>query len=255
MPFAKQVDQEAYKSIITHTESRTRLAGASKPPSAMFFTHALTLSLSLFLLCTQTNALSNSSVILPLTASAYGTSFDVEVEIGNQSFKLIADTGSSDLWVLDSDWQCLLGSPTTPGAVVPKEKCQYSNTTYTRSPTFQPITAAWLGEHYGVGNVVGPLGTDLVRVGGLSIPSQTFGLANSSSAYGDGVCSGLIGLGYQDIASIHPANYTATNALQLLGDRLVYDTFLVNLMKSGVEPFFAMALERTPIDQQTGPGE
>ena len=64
-----------------------------------------------------------------------------------------------------------------------------------------------------------------------------------------------MGLGYPDIASIHPANYTAASALQLLGDRLLYDTLFVRMMKQGVAPYFAMALERTPLEQEIGFGK
>lgn len=127
--------------------------------------------------------------------------FDADIVIGDQTFTLLADTGSSDLWVLDHDWQCYFGKETWSGAPVPREKCLYGNKTYTQSSTFSPIEWAWLGEHYGVGNVEGPLGYEKVQVGDIVVPRQTTGFVNASTESQDGLSSGLIGLGYPVIAS------------------------------------------------------
>lgn len=137
---------------------------------------------------------------------------------------------------------------------MPQAKCLAGNKTYKQSSTFEPIKSAWLGEHYGAGNVVGTLGYEQVQIGDITIPRQEMGFVNATTSYSDGFCSGIFGLGYPIIASIHPENYTATTAMQLLGDRLHYNTALLSLIQQGMEPFFAFAIERTPLQQELGFG-
>ena len=48
-----------------------------------------------------------SSHNIELNATQFGQRFDIEVKLGNESFLLLVDTGSSDLWVIAGDWQCI----------------------------------------------------------------------------------------------------------------------------------------------------
>lgn len=193
------------------------------------------------------NTAKKLSAVLPLRAAAYGTTFNVQLDIGGRSYPVLADTGSSDLWLLEPGWKCYFGSPTTQGKEVPQSKCIAGNATYTKSSTYSPITSAWLGEHYGAGNVIGTLGYEHVMVGDISIPRQEMGFVNATNQEFDGYGSGIMGLGYPVIASIHPANYTAHTSLELFGDRLLYETLTTSLVKAGMEPYFAFAINRTPL--------
>ena len=212
------------------------------------------------LCCTllSVNAASTSkkiSAVLPLQAAAYGTSYNVVLKIGSRSYPVVADTGSSDLWLFEPGWKCYFGSATTLGTEVPQSKCLAGNETYTKSSTYSPITDAWLGEHYGAGNVIGTLGNEHVQVGDISIPRQEMGFVNATTSYFDGHGAGIMGLGYPVISSIHPENYTAHTALQLLGNRLLYETLTTSLVKAGMEPYFAFAINRTPLQQELGDGK
>jgi hypothetical protein len=131
------------------------------------------------------------SAILPLRAAAYGTTYNVVLEIGGRSYPVLADTGSSDLWLFEPGWKCYFGSPTTLGTEVPQSKCLAGNGTYTRSSTYTPITKEWLGEHYGAGNVIGTLGYEHVMVGDISIPRQEMGFVNATTSYFDGYGAGI----------------------------------------------------------------
>ena len=82
-----------------------------------------------------------------------------------------------------------------------------------------------------------------------------FGAVNASTSWEDGYASGILGLGYPEISQIPPINDTKETALDLLEDRKLYPTVLTRLAKQGIQPYFSMALERTPLAQELGFGE
>ena len=199
-------------------------------------------------------ALGNASAILPLKSVAYGTSYNTEVTFGDQTLWVIIDTGSADLWALGSNWQCFYGKEAPNGEPVSRAECRNGDQTYTESSTFEPIDWAWIGVHYGSGNVYGTLGFEDIKVGDLTVPQQITGVINATTSYFDDFGVGILGLGYPTISQIHPANYTGDTDLELLQDRLLYPTILQTMTKQGVEPYFAIALERTPLDLEIGFG-
>ena len=64
-----------------------------------------------------------------------------------------------------------------------------------------------------------------------------------------------MGLGYPILAQAHPINYTLTSSTALLQQRLQYNTVLWHMVDRGVAPYFALALERMPLLQETGAGK
>lgn len=55
---------------------------------------------------------------------------------------------------------------------------------------------------YGSGQAVGTLGQDSVTLGGFQVSNQVFGVATSvTNSFLSGNISGLLGLGFQDLAS------------------------------------------------------
>ena len=100
----------------------------------------------------------------------------------------------------------------------------------------------------------GTLGYENIKVGSIAIEGQEMGVVNASTSWEDGFGSGIMGLGYPSIVQIHPENYTKEDALSLLQDRWLYPTVLTRMAKQGVDPYFSMALERTPLDAVTGFG-
>lgn len=189
------------------------------------------------------------SAVIPLKAAAYGTTFDAIVEIGSQPFEVLVDTGSSDLWVLGSGWQCV---NQTGGSPIPRTECNFGNATYHMTTGFESIEGVWLGDQYGDGDAIGFVGATEVRIGNLTIPRQELGIVNRSSTSGDGVNVGILGLGYPSISAIHPNSYGQNNSL--LDDRIAYPTVFERLIEEGVESYFSLALERTPLDEETGFG-
>lgn len=83
--------------------------------------------------------------------------------VGNpaESFQVILDTGSADLWLASSN--CYQGCSGVP-AFNPKASSSFTNL----SSPFQI--------KYGTGGAVGNLGSDLVQMAGFKVSSQEFGV-------------------------------------------------------------------------------
>jgi hypothetical protein len=103
---------------------------------------------------------------------------------------VIADTGSADLWVLGEHWKCVPN-----GVPAPRSKCP-SNQSYVPTSTFQAIDSAYLGELYGQGIIIGPVGYEDVQLGSLTISQQEMGFVNSTTNGVDSSVSGLMGLAF-----------------------------------------------------------
>ena len=109
---------------------------------------------------------------------------------------MIADTGSADLWVLGSNWKCYSGSASVwTGTSAPRAQCPF-NQSYHQTSTYQPIDSAWLGELYGQGDIVGPVGYEDVQIGSILLSQQEMAVVNSSTNGVDSSVSGLMGLAY-----------------------------------------------------------
>ena len=171
--------------------------------------------------------------------------------LGTQSFEVLVDTGSADLWVLGGGWQC------TREKTHLRSDCEFGDQVYTtsNSTTYSPVNYAWLGEHYGDGDVIGPLATERLKLSNITVADQIFGIIDSSTTVEDRINTGLMGLGYPILAQAHPSNYTAISSAALLQQRLSYDTVFCHMIERGVAPYFSLTLDRMPRDQETGAGE
>ncbi|KAJ6598213.1 acid protease [Mycena vulgaris] len=111
----------------------------------------------------------------------------IQIGTPGQSFNVILDTGSSDLFVLDASCSGCGGS----GPLFDSS----------RSSSFSPTSSRATEISYGSGNVEGSVATDTVSMGSFSTPSQGFLLAeNLDQGLIDGSVSGLIGLAFQGLA-------------------------------------------------------
>nr|CCC33063.1 cathepsin D-1 [Dermanyssus gallinae] len=108
-----------------------------------------------------------------------------------QTFQVIFDTGSSDLWV-------------------PSSKCPSSNiacATHSKYNAEKSSTYVANGTkfaiQYGSGSVSGVLSTDTVSVSGITVTKQTFGeiTEESGDSFIYGKYDGILGMGYPEIAS------------------------------------------------------
>ncbi|THH33413.1 hypothetical protein EUX98_g771 [Antrodiella citrinella] len=115
------------------------------------------------------------------------TSYFGSIEVGTplQAFDVILDSGSSDLWIANSD---------TAGSGITLFDAQSSSTFVSSNTPFSV--------QYASGSATGTLGSDIVSFAGFEIQSQTFGLVNgTSSGLLSSPVSGLMGLAFTSLAS------------------------------------------------------
>jgi hypothetical protein len=113
--------------------------------------------------------------------------------LGGQTVKLYLDTGSSNLWLIDTNYQCI----NEQGSPRPNEECRFVDS------GFNPETAAgsrvegsFFNTGYSGGEYMIGYGwkSDAVY-NGLTIKDQVFGVTTIAHWAGDGYTSGLLGLG------------------------------------------------------------
>lgn len=139
---------------------------------------------------------------VPLTNYANAQYF-AEIGLGTppQTFKVILDTGSSNLWIPSSECTsiaCYLHNKYVSGDSI----------TYKPNGTDFSIT-------YGSGSVKGYLSQDILQLAGIEIPKQVFGETTSEPGltFAFGKFDGILGLGYDSISVQHtvPPVYNAIN--------------------------------------------
>lgn len=144
------------------------------------------------------------------------------VTIGGQTLNLDFDSGSSDLWVFNTQ----LGAQSTSGHQVFDP---------TQSSTFQMINGASFSISYGDGSgAAGNVGTDTVVIGGATVTSQAVELATavSQSFVQDTSNNGLVGLAFSKLNTVQPQQQK---------------TFFDNVMPSLAEPVFTADLRHDAV--------
>ncbi len=113
-----------------------------------------------------------------------------EIEIGTpaQKFKVVMDTGSSNLWV---------------PSVRCKDKACVTHAQFdaSKSSTYKQ-NGTQFAIQYGSGALTGIIGHDVVSIAGIAI-SQDFGesVTEPGAAFVQGKFDGILGLGYETIAA------------------------------------------------------
>ena len=162
------------------------------------------------------------------------------MKLGTQSFQAVVDTGSSDTWVIQNGYQC---SDPSSGDILSTASCDFGPT-YQKSSTFSQIPNENFHQSYDDGeSLSGTLGTENVTIAGITVPQQEIAVVNSAAYNGDGVSSGLLGLGF-------PANtraYSGTNSDQDSSQtQQIYNPLFTNMYTRGpVSPMFSLAIDRS----------
>lgn len=142
-----------------------------------------------------------------------------KVKVGGQEMTLDFDTGSSDLWVFNTQ----LDQQTTQGHAVFDPK---------KSTSFKELQGAQFSISYGDGSgAAGNVGTDTVDIGGAVVNNQAIELATnvSNTFVQDQNNDGLLGLAFSSINTVKPQKQK---------------TFFDNIMPSLAEPVFTADLRK-----------
>ena len=160
--------------------------------------------------------------LVPATPEQGDLEYLSPVNIGGQTLNMDFDTGSSDLWVFNTQ----LARNNIVGHQV------YDPS---RSPTFRPMRGATFSIRYGdESGASGNVGTDIVSIGGVSVPNQAVELATAVSAsfVEDMQNNGLLGLAFSHINTVQPRPQK---------------TFFDNVMSSLAEPVFTADLRPSEV--------
>ncbi|KAI0001510.1 aspartic peptidase domain-containing protein [Russula compacta] len=171
------------------------------------------------------NATLTTAGIVPLVLASDKQTYYSVISIGNISFRVAMDTASSDIWVVSS------GCTTTAQCKsLPKYPLNYD------SPTFVSVNSnatifnvSFADTTYASGFVA----EETISLGNLTIPQQAFGLMNSTNVSFVDQVSGIFGLGFPRLSTLH---HLAPNATP----------FLAKSAQEGLldYPFFGVSLKR-----------
>jgi hypothetical protein len=180
---------------------------------------------------------SNTTAAGSGTVAATPEQGDVEylapISIGGQTMNMDFDSGSSDLWVFNTQ----LSTASQTG---------HQNFDSTKSPTFKLIQGASFSISYGDGSgAAGNVGTDTVNIGGATVTKQAIELATavSSSFVQDTQSNGLVGLAYSKLNTVKPTQQKTffDNAKA----SLAMPVFTADLRKAAVGAYTFGAIDST----------
>ncbi|XP_060931023.1 pepsin A-like [Limanda limanda] len=149
------------------------------------------------------------------------------ISIGSppQSFSVIFDTGSSNLWI--------------PSVYCSSQACE----NHKKFIPQQSSTYKWLGQplsiQYGTGSMTGYLVSDTVQVGGISIANQVFGISQTEAAFMANMkADGILGLAFQSIASDNVVPVFDNMIKQNLVSQPLFSVYLSSNDQQGSEVVF-----------------
>ncbi|KAM4610041.1 pepsin A-like [Polymixia lowei] len=142
-----------------------------------------------------------------------------------QSFSVIFDTGSSNLWI--------------PSVYCNSQACQnHRKFNPQQSSTFKWGSQA-LSIQYGTGSMTGYLAIDTVEVGGISVPNQVFGISQTEAPFMAHMSAdGILGLAFQSIASDNVVPVFDNMVKENLVSQQLFSVYLSSNSQQGSEVVF-----------------
>jgi hypothetical protein len=140
------------------------------------------------------SAATNGTGLVTATPEQGDVEYLSPVQIGGQTINMDFDSGSSDLWVFNTQ----LATASQTG---------HTNFNPQKSTTFQMMTGSTFSISYGDGSgAAGNVGTDTVNIGGATVTGQAIELATavSTSFVQDTQSNGLVGLAFSKLNTVKP---------------------------------------------------
>ena len=187
----------------------------------------------------QSKSSSRNYGIAPIYAVETGTEFLTTVEWAGKSFTVVLDTGSSDTWLVERDFECV---DIQSFKKLSQAACDFGPY-YTRTKNFTVIPNQNFNITYGDGEfVTGNVGYESVTLAGITVPRQEVGVVNYAAWAGDNLASGLVGLAFPAITSAFAGNDSAADSF---ATQKVYNPIFTTMFQQGrVPPVFSIAIER-----------
>ncbi|KAL8338026.1 hypothetical protein RB598_006757 [Gaeumannomyces tritici] len=159
------------------------------------------------------------------------------VGIGGEEYNLIVDTGSSDTWFVKSGFECV-NSRRQP---VPFEACDFG-------PVFRGALSGGTSPlvfniTYGSANgpfLNGEMGFTDLKVANISVARQQVALATDGMWFGDGISSGILGLGLPALTASSDGTVGADGRAR----QVPYDPLVATINRQLASPVFSLALHR-----------
>lgn len=174
---------------------------------------------------------SNQQVGIPLS-NFMDTQYFGLISLGTppQKFKVVFDTGSSNLWIPSSSCKSIA--------------CYLHNTYKSKSSSTHKVNGTSFAIRYGSGDVAGIVSNDVFGIGGIQIKDVTFGeaLELPGVAFIAGRFDGIMGLAYSNIAvnGIVPPFYKLVEAGVV--DKAMFSFFLSKNVDAVSSPSSSMTL-------------
>ncbi|EIN11161.1 acid protease [Punctularia strigosozonata HHB-11173 SS5] len=188
-----------------------------------------------------------------LSSAGGGSRYYAPINVGGQDFEVLVDTGSSDTWLVQVGFSCF----TIDGAPASANECGFGTAGFdpSQSSTFTSLPGKNINVTYGDGTfAAGPVGTDTITVGGLTVTAQEFGVPNVTAWDGLGVEGGLLGLAYPALTSV----FNGTNSTQdSFANQAPYNPFFFTAIQEGKvnASVFSVSLDRGTFAEQSSPDE
>jgi hypothetical protein len=166
----------------------------------------------------------------------------VPIEIGDQSFLAVLDTGSADTWILSNDFKCsgcFRGATSVSGG-------------YRQTKSFIQIPDLKLDIGYSNGiRLQGIVGRETVSLGNVTAQNTTIAIAQKGQWTRNlgikSTISGVVGMAFPGDTRVYPKSASPDNP----NANAPYDPVFTTMYRKGlVEPYFSIAINRP----NEGPG-
>ena len=172
------------------------------------------------------------------TATAYGTQYATEALWSGRRMYLLLDTGSSDTWAVQKDFDCI----DFAGETIPQIACSFGPAFPGDFQYGQTTPRQHMFIRYGDGETVtGPMGFSDITVGNITVKKQEVCLANTTYWYGNNMTSGLMGLAFPALTNAYiGSGLDHDNSM-----RIGYSSLFTSMVNQGkIPPLFSIAIDR-----------
>ncbi|KAK5156718.1 hypothetical protein LTS14_004930 [Recurvomyces mirabilis] len=176
-----------------------------------------------------------------LVSARAGSVFMAPVIVGGQDFYLVVDSGSSDPWLVTSDFACI---DSDDGTSLDQADCNFGPAyNSSRSSTYRVLPNENFNISYSDGETLtGSMGYESFTMGGINVPSQEFAVVDYAGWSGDTISSGLVGFAYMSLTSAYPGSDPHQDGEE---SALTYNPLFYNMFQNeSVAPVFTLAINR-----------